>query len=60
MYNDPFKWEILYNANKGVLDNVSNPDVIQPEIKIRIPSIDGEVREGVYDPQKEYNVFGKK
>ena len=60
VYNDPFKWEILYNANKGVLDNVSNPDVIQPEIKIRIPSIDGEVREGVYDPKKEYSVFGKK
>lgn len=57
VYNDPFKWEVLYEANKGVLDNVSNPDVIQPEIKIRIPSIAGEVREGTYDPEIQYSVF---
>lgn len=60
VYNDPFKWEILYNENKGVLNNASNPDVIQPEIKIRIPSIAGEVREGIYDPEVEYSVFEKK
>lgn len=57
VYNDPFKWEVLYNANKGVLDNASNPNVIQPEIKIRIPSLAGEVREGTYDPNLEYEVF---
>lgn len=60
VYNDPFKWEILYNANKGALDNASNPDIIQPEITIRIPSIAGEVREGTYDPELEYSVFEKK
>ena len=60
VYNDPFKWEILYNANKGVLDNASNPDVIQPEITIRIPSIAGEVRQGTYDPEVTYSVFEKK
>ncbi|MBR2363158.1 MAG: hypothetical protein IKA80_11035 [Spirochaetaceae bacterium] len=57
VYNDPFKWEVLYNANKGVLENSSNPDVIQPEIKIRIPSLAGEIREGTYDPNLEYEVF---
>lgn len=57
VYNDPFKWEVLYNANKGVLENASNPDVIQPEIKIRIPSLVGETREGIYDPSLEYQVF---
>lgn len=60
VYNDPYKWEVLYEANKGVLDNVSNPDIIQPEIKIRIPSLAGEVREGTYDPEQEYNVFEEK
>ena len=57
VYNDPFKWEVLYNANRGVLENASNPDIIQPEIKIRIPSLAGEVREGTYDPNLEYEVF---
>ena len=60
VYNDPYKWEILYNANKGVLVNASNPDVIQPEITIRIPSIAGEVRQGTYDPEVTYSVFEKK
>lgn len=60
VYNDPYKWEVLYEANKGVLDNASNPDIIQPEIKIRIPSLAGEVREGTYDPEQEYNVFEEK
>ena len=60
VYNDPYKWEVLYEANKGVLDNASNPDVIQPEIKIRIPSLAGEVREGTYDPEVTYSVFGEK
>lgn len=60
VYNDPHKWEVLYEANRGVLDNASNPDIIQPEIKIRIPSLAGEVREGTYDPEQEYNVFEEK
>lgn len=60
IYNDPYKWEVLYEANRGVLDNASNPDIIQPEIKIRIPSLAGEVREGTYDPEQEYNVFEEK
>ncbi|MBP3416351.1 MAG: hypothetical protein J6K76_03165 [Spirochaetaceae bacterium] len=60
VYNDPYKWEVLYEANRGVLDNASNPDIIQPEIKIRIPSLAGEVREGTYDPEQEYNVFEEK
>lgn len=57
VYNDPYKWEVLYEANKGVLDNATNPNVIQPEIKIRIPSLAGETREGTYDPEVEYKVF---
>lgn len=60
VYNDPYKWEVLYEANRGVLDNAFNPDIIQPEIKIRIPSLAGEVREGTYDPEQEYNVFEEK
>lgn len=60
VYNDPYKWEVLYEANRGVLDNAANPDIIQPEIKIRIPSLAGEVREGTYDPEQEYNVFEEK
>ena len=58
-YNDPWQWKELYNANKDLLEDPKNPNVIEPGITLKIPSIKGEVRSGTYDPKKEYQTFKK-
>lgn len=50
VYGDPFKWTVLYEANKDVLPDPNNPDLILPDTIITIPSINGEYREGTYNP----------
>lgn len=50
VYDNPLKWTILYEANKQVLQDPSNPNLIQPGMVFRIPSINGEKREGMYKP----------
>jgi hypothetical protein len=57
VYNDPWKWKILFKANKSVLENPENPDLIEPGQVFTIPSLKGEVREGEYDPQQNYTPF---
>lgn len=57
VYNNPFLWKHLYWANKHNLEDENNPDLIQPGMKIKIPSIAGEKRSGVYDKNKKYGVF---
>ena len=34
MYNDPFMWPLIYDANK---DRIDNPDLIYPEQTLQIP-----------------------
>lgn len=58
VYNNPYLWENIYDANKEIM-NIKDPNVIQPGQKLRIPSIAGEYRTGLYDPTKEYAVFGE-
>ncbi|MCK4796191.1 MAG: hypothetical protein KAT05_02350 [Spirochaetes bacterium] len=60
IYNDGFKWQTLYNANKDKLQRPKNPDLIHPWRILVIPSINGEIREGTYDPKKEYPKFDPK
>lgn len=50
VYGDPFKWPLLYQANKDKLQDPNNPDLIQPGMVFIIPSVDGEKRSGVYKP----------
>ena len=57
VYNNPTLWENLYNANKGNMEDPSNPDLIHPGMKIEIPSIAGEVRSGTYDSSIKYDTF---
>lgn len=59
VYNNPWMWKELYNANKQLLENPSDPNVIEPNVTIKIPSIKGETRSGTYDPKKEYDTFNK-
>jgi nucleoid-associated protein YgaU len=54
VYGDPWKWKLLYEANKGLLSDPANPDLIEPGQVFEIPSLAGEKREGAWDPGKKY------
>jgi len=54
VYNDPWKWKTLYEANKSILPNPDNPNLVVPGLVLTIPSIKGETREGEYDPEATY------
>lgn len=57
VYNNPTLWENLYQANKTKMKDPANPDLIYPGMKVEIPSITGEYREGIYSPKAEYKTF---
>jgi len=50
VYNDPWKWRELYNANKDKMPEPANPDLIEPGMVLDIPSIQGETRQGMWRP----------
>lgn len=54
VYNDAFKWRILYKANKDKLPDPENPNWVEPGIILIIPSLAGETRSGMYDPSAVY------
>jgi nucleoid-associated protein YgaU len=54
VYGDPYKWRLLYNANKSKLPDPNNPDLIEPDMVLDIPSLQGEGREGAWDADKTY------
>ena len=60
VYNNPYLWENLYEANKNSLPDPKNPNLIRPGMKMEIPSISGEYRDGVYSPDKDYEPFQKR
>ena len=60
VYNNPLLWENLYNANKSKRPRPNDPNLILPGMKMEIPSISGELREGTYNPNKDYEPFGAK
>jgi len=57
VYNNPTLWENLYQANKQNMKDPNNPDLIYPGMKMEIPSITGEYREGTYSPNKKYDPY---
>ncbi len=57
VYNNPWLWENLYEANKDNIPERNNPNLILPGMKMEIPSISGEYRDGVYSPDVEYGTF---
>ena len=59
IYNNPYKWPVLYKANKATFKDPSNPDLIYPGQILKIPSIKGETREGSWDPNKTYQPLAK-
>ncbi len=58
VYNNPLLWENLYQANKKNMPKPEDPNLIHPGMKMKIPSITGEYRSGLYDPKKEYEPYG--
>jgi nucleoid-associated protein YgaU len=54
VYGDPYKWRILYNANRSKLPRPDNPNILEPGIVLDIPSIGKEKREGMWDPNRSY------
>ncbi|MBO5137891.1 MAG: hypothetical protein J6B81_05300 [Spirochaetaceae bacterium] len=54
VYGNPLLWENLYQANKSNMEDPNNPDLIHPGMRIEIPSIHGELREGTYNPSGSY------
>ena len=59
VYNNPYKWPVLYEANKKTFKDPSNPNLIFPDQVLTIPSIKGEVRKGAWDPKKTYQPLTK-
>ncbi|MBQ9495899.1 MAG: hypothetical protein IJR50_09775 [Treponema sp.] len=57
VYNNPMLWENLYQANKTNIPRPNDPNLILPGMKMSIPSLTGERREGVYDPAKAYDPY---
>lgn len=57
VYNNPWLWKNLYEANKSALPEPDNPNLILPGMKLEIPSISGEYRTGTYDPDRTYETF---
>ncbi|MDR1836193.1 MAG: LysM peptidoglycan-binding domain-containing protein [Treponema sp.] len=54
VYGDPTRWRVLYEANKAKMPDPNNPDWIEPGMVLDIPSISGEVRQGVWDLNRTY------
>ena len=57
VYNDPWKWVELYNANLSRMPEQDNPDLIHPGMILDIPSIRGEDRQGMWDSSRIYERF---
>ncbi len=60
VYNDPFQWTKLYEANKKSLVDPEDPNLILPGMVLKIPSLSGEERKGAWDPSATYEAFGAK
>jgi len=54
VYGNPHRWKELYEANKSKFPDPNNPNLIEPGMILDIPSIKGEVRQGIWDSSKNY------
>ena len=57
IYNNPLQWYRIYEANRNILRDPDNPDLILPGQRLIIPSLNGEQRSGQYDPQSDYITY---
>jgi len=54
VFNDPWQWRRLYEANRANMPQPGNPDLIHPGMVLNIPSIRGETRQGMWQAGVEY------
>jgi len=54
VYGDPEQWRRLYEANRSAMPDPNNPHLIIPGMILQIPSIRGETRQGMWDPNRNY------
>lgn len=54
VFNDPWQWRRLYEANRDRMPEPGNPDLIHPGMVLDIPSIRGEIRQGMWNPTATY------
>ena len=57
VFNDPWQWRRLFEANRDIMPERDNPDLILPGMVLNIPSIRGETRQGMWQEGTEYPVF---
>ncbi len=48
IYGDPWKWKLIYEANKSSLPDPENPHLILPGMILTIPPAEGESRSGTW------------
>jgi hypothetical protein len=48
IYGDALEWKRIYLANKDILPDPNNPNLIIPGLILKIPSINGEKRSGTW------------
>ena len=48
IYDDPWSWRAIYEANRDAMPVPDNPDLILPGMVLTIPSLDGETRSGTW------------
>ncbi len=52
IYGDPWKWKLIYEANRDKMPEADNPDLILPGMILTIPSQGGESRSGLWKDGK--------
>lgn len=60
VYNNPWLWENIYDANKNAFPDPKDPNVISVGTKLRIPSLSGEYREGEWSSSRTYDTYEHK
>jgi len=50
VYGDPWKWKVLYDANKDKMPEPANPNLIEPGMVLDIPPLSNEQRQGMWSP----------
>lgn len=58
IYGDAAEWRVLYMANKAILPDPKNPNLVHPGQILTIPSLKGEFRTGTWNEKKTYHPFG--
>lgn len=48
IYGESIEWETIYEANKNILPDPNNPNLITPGLILKIPSLNGETRSGTW------------